>query len=200
MVLFTSIIAVLCAYLIGAVPFGLLFTKFFTGIDVRTVGSGNIGATNVLRASGKTAALLTLFADALKGFIPVLIVSHVFQSEITTSLAGAAAFLGHCFPIYLKFKGGKGVATGYGVIFAVAPWIGTACILLWLVAAFIWKYSSLSAIISFSAYPLLTFAFYSSFSRPSQLLSLTLFSMIYYRHRENIKRLLAGTEPKIGST
>jgi glycerol-3-phosphate acyltransferase PlsY len=188
---------IILSYLIGAVPFGLLFGRIFSNIDVRSVGSGNIGATNVLRAAGKKAAVLTLLADCLKGILPVLAIKFLFQDDAITGLSGAAAVLGHNYPVYLAFKGGKGVATSFGVVLAVAPWIGFACLLTWLIAALLWRYSSISALIAFALFPTLTFIAYPG-SRPLGLLSLFIFGMIYYRHRENIKRLIAGTEPKIG--
>ncbi len=193
-----SALAVAISYLIGAIPFGLLFTRLFAGIDVRTVGSGNIGATNVLRASGKKAAIMTLLADALKGFLPVLLVQLLIRSDVTTVLSGAAAVLGHNFPVYLKFKGGKGVATSFGVVLAVAPWIGLACLVIWLLTALLWRYSSLSALIAFACYPIITFIKSQPPERTYGALALFIFAMIYYRHRENIKRLIAGEEPKIG--
>jgi glycerol-3-phosphate acyltransferase PlsY len=193
-----QILAILLSYLLGAVPFGLLFSKLFSDVDIRTVGSGNIGATNVLRAAGKKAAILTLLTDTLKGMVPVLIVKYFFQDDAITVLTGAAAILGHNFPVYLNFKGGKGVATSYGVILAVVPWIGCICILVWVLVAYIWRYSSLSALVSFTSYLGLTFLANSSLPKPYGLLSLFIFGMIYYRHRGNIKRLLSGTEPKIG--
>ena len=193
-----QILAILLSYFLGAIPFGLFFSKLFSGIDIRTVGSGNIGATNVLRAAGKKAAVLSLLADTLKGLIPVMIVKSIFQDDAMTVLSGAAAILGHNFPVYLKFKGGKGVATSYGVIFAVSPWIGCICLLVWVLVAYIWRYSSLSALVAFTCYLCLTFLATSTLSKPYGLLSLFIFGMIYYRHRENIKRLLSGTEPKIG--
>jgi acyl phosphate:glycerol-3-phosphate acyltransferase len=197
-----EISSVLFAYLLGAVPFGLLFGRLFSGVDIRNTGSGNIGATNVLRAAGKKAAFLTLFADILKGLLPVLIVKALFHDDVMTVLAGAAAVLGHNFPVYLGFKGGKGVATSFGVVLGIAPWTGLACLLAWLAAAALWKFSSLSALIAFALYPAVTFlsASFASFPppRPYRLLSLFIFGMIYYRHRENIKRLLSGAEPKIG--
>ncbi len=192
-----KIIFIVFSYLLGAVPFGLLFAKAFSGIDVRTVGSRNIGATNVLRAAGKKAAVLTLVADCLKGLLPILIVSALFHDESVTALSGAAAILGHNFPVYLGFKGGKGVATSFGVIIAVSPLIGVVSLLCWLAAAYIWRYSSLAALMAFALYPFLTFSMYSG-SRPRGLLSLFIAGLIYVKHRENIKRLLAGTEPKIG--
>ncbi len=192
-----QILAVFISYLLGSIPFGLVFTRLFSNVDVRSVGSGNIGATNVLRASGKKAALLTLLADCLKGLVPVLVVKLLFHNDWTTVSSAAAAVLGHNYPVYLKFKGGKGVATSYGVVLAVVPWIGFLCLFAWVIAAFVWRYSSLSALLSFSLYPILTFITRGG-SKPLGLLSLFIFSMIYSRHRENIKRLIAGNEPKIG--
>ncbi len=192
-----AVIVIVASYGIGAIPFGLLFGKMFGNIDVRTVGSGNIGATNVLRAAGKKAAILTLLADCLKGLIPVLIVRHVVQNDWLTAISGIAAILGHNYPVYLKFKGGKGVATSFGVVLAVTPWIGVLCLLAWLGAAFFWKYSSLSALVAFALYPAAAFIFPGIVDAPKAL-SLFVFGMIYYRHRDNIKRLLAGTEPRIG--
>ncbi len=185
------------SYLAGAIPFGLFFGRTMGGVDVRTVGSGNIGATNVLRGAGKTAALLTLLADAIKGLIPVLLAAWIFSNDTVTALSGIAAIAGHNFPVYLRFKGGKGVATSFGVVLAVAPWTGLVCLLTWAVAAAVWRYSSLSALMAFALYPLITFAFHGD-SRPLSLLSLFVFGLMYFRHRGNIKRLLAGTEPKIG--
>ena len=185
------------SYLAGAIPFGLIIGKTMGGVDVRTVGSGNIGATNVLRGAGKTAALLTLLADALKGFIPVLLAARIFSDDTITALCGIAAIAGHNFPIYLRFKGGKGVATSFGVVLAVAPWTGLVCLLTWGAAAAVWRYSSLSALVAFALYPLITFTFHGD-SKPLSLLSLFVFGLMYFRHRGNIKRLLVGTEPKIG--
>jgi glycerol-3-phosphate acyltransferase PlsY len=190
------IAAVVLSYLIGAIPFGLLFTRWFSDIDVRTVGSGNIGATNVLRAAGKKAAILTLLADCLKGLLPVLAIRLLLHDELTSVLSGAAALLGHTFPVYLGFKGGKGVATSFGVALALTPLAALASLVTWAVAALLWRYSSLAALTAFALYPLYTFTLYPSQHR--QLLSLFLFGMIYTRHRDNIKRLIAGTETKIG--
>ncbi len=190
------IAAVILSYLIGAIPFGLLFTRWFSDIDVRTVGSGNIGATNVLRAAGKKAAILTLLADCLKGLLPVLAIRLLLHDEPTSVLSGAAALLGHTFPVYLGFKGGKGVATSFGVALALTPLAALASLVTWAVAALLWRYSSLAALTAFALYPLYTFTLYPT--RRLQLLSLFLFGMIYARHRDNIKRLIAGTEAKIG--
>ncbi len=189
---------VILSYLIGAVPFGLVFTRIFSGVDVRSVGSGNIGATNVLRAAGKKAAILTLLADCGKGFLPVLLARLQFHDDVTTTLCGIAAILGHNYPMYIKFKGGKGVATSFGVVLAVAPWIGLFTLLVWLASAALWRYSSLAALVSFACYALLSFAVFPPEAKAYLALSLFVAGMIYVRHRENIKRLLAGAEPKIG--
>jgi glycerol-3-phosphate acyltransferase PlsY len=133
----------------------------------------------------------------LKGFLPPVLAMLAFQDDYLSALSGAAAILGHNFPVYLGFKGGKGVATGFGVILAVSPLIGAISLLAWIAAAYIWRYSSLSALISFALYPLLTYAIHAG-SKPRGLLALFIAGLIYVRHRENIKRLFAGTEPKIG--
>jgi glycerol-3-phosphate acyltransferase PlsY len=192
------ILAVIVSYLIGAVPFGLIATKLISGVDVRTVGSGNIGATNVLRAAGKKAAILTLLADGLKGFLPVYSVLALSSNGTAAAFAGAAAVVGHNFPVYLRFKGGKGIATGFGVILAVSPVIGLVCLVVWLLVAVIWKYSSLAGLTAFACFPILSFFRTSAEHGSTRGLSLFIFALIYIRHRENIKRLIAGTEPKIG--
>lgn len=191
------LIAALLSYLIGSIPFGLLYARVLGGLDVRSVGSGNIGATNVLRAAGKKAAILTLLSDCAKGLVPALMASRMLDNPAAAALCGAAAVLGHNFPVFLGFKGGKGVATSLGVVLALTPWIGFACLLIWLGSAVLWKYSSLAALVVFAAYPVILFA-RGREDQELQVLSLFLFAMIYYRHRENIKRLLSGEEPKIG--
>jgi len=192
-----DILFLLGSYLLGAVPFGLLFARLMSNVDVRSIGSGNIGATNVLRAAGPKAAVLTLIADCIKGVIPVLLASRVSSTDSLPALAGVAALLGHNFPVYLGFKGGKGVATGFGVMLGIFPLAGAGCLLAWLAAAGIWRYSSLAALVSFTFFPLFSFLFRSD-DRLTGALSLFLFGMIYFRHRENIKRLIAGTESRIG--
>ncbi len=185
------------AYLAGSVPFGIFFARLFSDVDVRSVGSGNIGATNVLRASGKGAAALTLLADGFKGALPVLIARWWLRDDVATALAGIAAVTGHAFPVFLGFRGGKSVATGFGVMLAAAPLLGLACLLIWLFAALLWRYSSLAALLAYLAFPLLVLWRFPH-SRPLGATALFLAGMIYIRHRENIKRLIAGTEPKIG--
>ncbi len=191
-------LAVLGAYLLGAIPFGLLLGRSLGGgVDVRTVGSGNIGATNVLRAAGKKAALLTLLADCLKGLVPVVLAGRFFTDGWVPVLVGLAAVLGHNYPVYVGFRGGKGVATSFGIALGISPWYGVASLIAWAIAAYVWRYSSLAALVAFSLYPVMVIGLNSD-DRQRGFLALFLFGMIYYRHRENIKRLLAGKEPKIG--
>ena len=192
-----QIIAIVACYFIGAIPFGLLFSRHYSMVDIRTVGSGNIGATNVLRTAGKKAAILTLIADCLKGLLPVITVRILFHQEELAVLTGIAAILGHNFPVYIRFRGGKGVATSFGVVLALSAATGFVCLIAWALAAYIWRYSSLSALCAFAIYPLIVFSI-QPVSVPHAFFSLFTFSMIYFRHRENIRRLLAGTEPKIG--
>lgn len=181
-------------YLLGSVPFGLLFTKMAGLGDIRQVGSGNIGATNVLRTGRKDLALLTLVMDAGKGAIAVLLTRY-FGDPALAPLAGAAAFIGHCFPIYLKFKGGKGVATFFGTIFAISPLLGLACGVTWLLAAAVFRFSSLSALIASLLAPLVS---YYVVGQDSWIFIAFMTLVIYVRHKENIARLVRGEEPKIG--
>lgn len=181
-------------YLLGSIPFGLLFTKMAGLGDIRQVGSGNIGATNVLRTGRKDLALLTLVMDAGKGAIAVLLTRY-FGDPALAPLAGAAAFIGHCFPIYLKFKGGKGVATFFGTIFAISPLLGLACGVTWLLAAAVFRFSSLSALIASLLAPLVS---YYLVGPDSWIFIAFMTLVIYIRHKENIARLVRGEEPKIG--
>lgn len=180
-------------YLIGAVPFGLLLTKFAGHGDVRSIGSGNIGATNVLRTGSKKLAAATLILDGLKGTLPVLLANHLWGME-AGMIAGFSAFIGHIFPIWLKFKGGKGVATYLGVLFGMM-WMGAlSFIACWLFIAFITRISSLSALISCFAPALLA----GLLGQPDlALYFLMLAAVIWFTHRENIRRILKGEESKI---
>lgn len=185
------------AYLLGAVPFGLVLTRLAGLGDIREIGSGNIGATNVLRTGRKDLALATLILDAGKGGIAALIASQVFTDNFSSAFAGAAAFLGHCYPVYLGFKGGKGVATFMGTLLAVHPLTALVAGASWLVSALLFRISSLSALIAAIAAPAAAFYFLSNLAA----FAVTFMSvLIYWRHRANISRLLAGTEPRIGSS
>jgi acyl phosphate:glycerol-3-phosphate acyltransferase len=182
-------------YLIGSVAFGLLLARAMNLGDLRTIGSGNIGATNVLRTGNKTAAALTLVLDGAKGAVAVLL-ARFFAGEDAAQVAGLAAMIGHCYPIWLKFKGGKGVATFLGVILALAWPAGLACCLAWLIGALVTRISSMGAIAaaSTSTIFLVILGYGSAF-----FLGVILTLLIFWRHRENIKRIRAGVEPKIGA-
>ncbi len=197
------------AYLIGSIPFGLILTKTYMKKDIRTVGSGNIGATNVLRMGSKKLALLTLFFDGFKGAVLILfmLIYSVDMSRSSDPLFldlygslqlffGFVTILGHCFPIWLKFKGGKGVATALGVLLAAVPYAGLAACAAWLITAFLFKYSSMGALIAVAVAPVVTVFVYGPYSA---FICLLITLLVWWRHKENIKRLLNGTEPKIGS-
>ncbi|MBI1392972.1 MAG: glycerol-3-phosphate 1-O-acyltransferase PlsY [Alphaproteobacteria bacterium] len=187
-------LAATMGYLLGSVPFGLVITKAAGLGDIRSIGSGNIGATNVLRTGRKDLALATLLLDGGKGAIAVGVAGLLgWRPEI----AGAAAFLGHCFPAWLGFKGGKGVATFLGTLIAIQFFAGLAACLVWLATARLTRISSLSALVAAAAAPLVMFVS----GRPAAAAA-TLFmtALIFVRHRPNIERLLAGAEPRIGTS
>jgi glycerol-3-phosphate acyltransferase PlsY len=183
-------------YLFGAIPFGIVITRVFGLGDLRKIGSGNIGTTNVLRTGSKPAAAATLVLDGGKGAIAVL-VARWLAAEDAAQFAGFLAFLGHCFPIWLKFKGGKGVATFLGLMLALAWPVGIACCLTWLATALISRISSLSALVSAASTTLWVLIF--GFGQ-ILFLGLAVTALVYWRHNENIARLYAGTEPKIGKS
>jgi glycerol-3-phosphate acyltransferase PlsY len=187
---------VIAAYCVGAIPFGLLISKKM-GVDIRQAGSGNIGATNVLRTAGRLGGALTLLGDALKGFLPVVIAREMWGLDAWTLGVALAAVIGHTFPIYLRFKGGKGVATGFGVIFGLWPWVGVVTLGVWLLSLAAWRYSSLSALMAFGGLPLITRLMVSD--PEGFLFSAVLTGLIFYRHQENIRRLWHGEEKKIGT-
>ena len=182
------------AYVLGSIPFGFLVARVFGLGDLRKIGSGNIGTTNVLRAGSKPAAAATLILDAGKGAAAVLI-ARSLAGEDAAQIAGLSAFLGHLFPIWLKFRGGKGVATFLGTLLALAWPVGIAACLTWLLAALLTRMSSLSALISALAAPFWAVVF--SYSDVLATL-LIMIALIFLRHRENIRRIAAGTEPRIG--
>ncbi|MGH7104531.1 MAG: glycerol-3-phosphate 1-O-acyltransferase PlsY [Acetobacteraceae bacterium] len=182
-------------YLAGSVPFGLLLTRAAGLGDIRWIGSGNIGATNVLRTGRKGLAAATLLLDAGKGVVAVLLAGHLFGPDPALA-AGLGALIGHVAPVWLLFRGGKGVATGLGVLLAAFWPVGVLCCLVWLIVAAISRRSSLSSLASFLAAPV-----FSALLGEWHLcwLSLLLAAIVFLRHRENIRRLLAGTEPRIGA-
>ena len=192
----TSLLGLVAAlgYLLGSIPFGLVITRLLGLGDLRKIGSGNIGATNVLRTGNKPAALATLLLDSGKGAIAVLLARY-FLGETAAQVAGAAAFVGHIYPVWLRFQGGKGVATFLGTMIALAWPVGLAACALWLLTALITRISSLSALVSAAATVPLAYAL--GF-RDLMMLAAGLSVLIFWRHRGNIARLAAGNEPRIG--
>jgi glycerol-3-phosphate acyltransferase PlsY len=185
----------LLGYLLGSIPFGLLLTRLSGLGDIRSIGSGNIGATNVLRTGRKGLAGATLVLDGLKGAAAVLIARAWLYEQDTALLAGLTVVLGHLFPVWLRFKGGKGVATGLGVLIAASWPIGLAACAMWLAVAGFFRVSSLAALAAFAFAPCmaLTLEEFGVFK-----LSFTIAVLVFVRHQANIRRLLAGTEPRIG--
>jgi len=188
------VIVAALAYLLGAVPFGLVMARLFGLGDLRKVGSGNIGATNVLRTGNRPAALLTLLLDSGKGAIAVLL-ARWMVGDGAAQVAGFAAFLGHCYPVYLGFKGGKGVATFLGTVLALAFPVGLAACATWAVVAAVLRISSLAALVAAALTPLVAWGLGEG--QLSWLLA-ALAALIFLRHSANIARLRAGTEPRIG--
>jgi len=189
------LLAAVLGYLLGSIPFGLIITRLAGERDIRGIGSGNIGATNVLRTGRKDLAAATLVCDLLKGTVAVLIAAH-FGGEATAIVAGLAAFLGHLFPVWLKFKGGKGVATYIGVLLGLCWPAALIFGAIWLAAAALFRYSSLAALIASALTPPALLAL----GRPKAAeLFFVLTILIWIMHRANIRRLLGGTEGKIGA-
>jgi glycerol-3-phosphate acyltransferase PlsY len=186
--------AALVAYLMGSIPFGLLITSIAGLGDIREIGSGNIGATNVLRTGRKGLAALTLLLDAGKGALPVAVAAHYFGPDMAV-IAAAGAVLGHMFPVWLKFHGGKAVATTLGVLIAIAWPVGVACCATWLAIAALFRISSFAAVVTFAAAP-----FYAWWLADPQRTELAAFLavIVILRHYANIRRLLRGEEPRIG--
>lgn len=188
-------LVILFAYLIGSIPFGIIISKIMGLGNLRNIGSGNIGATNVLRTGNKLAAILTLIFDLLKGAIAVIITYYIFN-DTTAQIAALSSFLGHCFPIWLKFKGGKGVATFIGISLALYWPAGILICLTWVLIAFLSRTSSLSALIS----SLSSILWVWVLGAPSAVFIMTVLTiLIWYRHIENIKRIIKNTEPKINN-
>lgn len=190
-----SFFAVVIAYLLGSIPFGVILTKIFDAGDLRSIGSGNIGATNVLRTGRKGLAAATLIGDMLKGTAAVLVAHYIFGAA-TALPAAIAAFLGHLFPVWLKFKGGKGVATYLGVTLALVPIAAAAFAVSWLLTARLSRYSSLSALVASLVTPFVA-AYFGDVLSGGVLFLLTI--VLWVTHRANIKRLMAGTEGRIGA-
>jgi glycerol-3-phosphate acyltransferase PlsY len=200
----TLALAAVGGYLLGSIPFGVILTRLVTGEDVRSIGSGNIGATNVLRTGRKDLALATLILDAGKGAAAFLIAQALFPGvPAIAAVAGGAAFLGHLFPVWLGFKGGKGVATFMGLLLAAAWPLGLMAIATWLIVAVLFRMSSFAALVAALASPLLALLPLPLAGLPASgpVLALAVASalLIWLRHHENIARILRGTEPRIGA-
>ena len=187
-----ALLAVLLGYAFGSIPFGLLLTRMAGLGDVRAIGSGNIGATNVLRTGNKWLAAGTLLLDLAKGLVPVLLAWQWFPDWV--GLTAIAAVIGHCFPVWLRFRGGKGVATNAGVSFGLGWPIGLAYALVWLAVLAVFRISSLAGMSAVIAAAIAAWAVLPQFGIETTLIAL----LIVFLHRENIRRLLAGTEPRIG--
>jgi acyl phosphate:glycerol-3-phosphate acyltransferase len=189
------------AYLLGSIPFGYLIVRLGQGRDVRQSGSGNIGATNVTRVAGKGAGLATFLLDGAKGYFAVWLATHRFHASIEWEMCAALlAVLGHMFSCWLKFRGGKGVATGLGVFLPISWQAMVAALVLWIVVLAFWKYVSLASIAAAAALPLLVYAFYAPHHAPPLSVSAgsaIVAALIILKHRQNIQRLIAGSESKI---
>lgn len=189
------VLAVLTGYLLGSIPFGLLLTRLTGGGDIRSIGSGNIGATNVLRTGNKAIAALTLLLDIGKGAVAVLLANQF--SEAWGILAGMGAFLGHLYPVWLRFNGGKGVATLLGIVTAINPILGAVFAVVWVGTLVIWRFSSLGGMLAAASTPL-TAVFLGKYTLIPMFIGFAL--LVLWKHRSNIERLMAGEEPKVGAS
>ena len=183
------------AYILGSVSSAILFARLFGMADPRTVGSGNPGATNVLRQGNKAAAAATLAGDVAKGVVPVVVARFLTDDPLTLALVAGAAFLGHLYPVFFGFKGGKGVATALGVYFGLNLWMGFALVLTWLFSALAFRYSSLAAVLTALVSPV--YAWYLLPGTPYLAMSVFIAIMLVWRHHSNISRLIAGKEDRI---
>ncbi len=188
---------VIGSYLLGSIPFGLVLCRLFGYGDIRHIGSGNIGATNVLRTGNKPLALLTLLLDSGKGAIAVFAADLLTDGNfIVMMAAGFLALVGHLYPFWLQFRGGKGVSTTLGTLLVLAPWVGVAACAIWLLMAAIFRYSSLAALTAIGLTPVVSHYLYGDPNLSGLCGFIAL--LVYFKHRENIKRLFNGEEPKIG--
>ncbi len=194
---YAPLLAILAAYLLGSVPFAMISSRLFGLADPRSYGSGNPGATNVLRSGNKKAALVTLIGDALKGWVAVFVAQKMGFSDNVIGLVALAVFFGHLFPIFLKFKGGKGVATAAGVLLALDPLLGLAVLGTWLFVAFAFRYSSLAAVLAAGLAPVYQVLMHGGNGQTLVVGVLAL--ALIGKHWQNLQRLLGGQEAKIGS-
>lgn len=192
-----TLLAVVAAYLVGSVPFAMISSKLFGLADPRSYGSGNPGATNVLRSGNRKAALLTLIGDGAKGWLAVFVAQQVGLPGLTIGLVALAVFFGHLFPIFLRFRGGKGVATAAGVLLALDPWLALAVLATWLIVARVSRYSSLAALVAAASAPLFTALMHGVDGGFAVVLILAV--ALIAKHWQNLQRLMAGQESRIGS-
>jgi len=183
------------SFLLGSIPCGVLVARL-KGIDLKQAGSGNIGATNVLRTAGKWPALLTLAGDIMKGAIPVALGKYLLNDLTMEGIIGLSAIMGHNFSVFLRFRGGKGVATSIGMLLIYSPYVAMVTILIWLSVIFVTRYSSLGSIVSFGLLPLSLFLL--DYTKEKLIISFMITALLMIRHADNIKRLIQGREPKIG--
>ena len=192
----TTFLLLLFAYLLGSVPTGVILAKAFSDVDPRTQGSRNIGATNVFRTAGRKLGVITLLGDIVKGFLPVIIARSTVDSHFWVGAVALAAFIGHLYPIFLRFKGGKGIATGLGAFLALAPLSALLSCLVFAAVVYRWRYISLGSLAATAALPI-----FLALLNPHRVyipFALAIGSLIFYRHRENIERLRAGKESEFG--
>ena len=192
-----GILLVIGGYLTGSIPTGVILSKLFGTKDIRQEGSGNIGATNVYRVSGAKLGILTLLGDVLKGFIPVALTCSLMDSEIWIAVVAFSTFLGHLFSIFLKFRGGKGVATALGIFLVIAPLMVLCVIIVFILVVMTWKYVSLGSLVASAILPVFLCA--AGYNIVYVNLSLFIGCLIFYRHWENIRRLREGVEKKVSS-
>jgi len=194
----TEILIIAIAYLVGSIPVGIILARHYSGKDITKEGSGNIGATNVVRVVGKKAGILTLFGDALKGIVPLAVSMMVTGDRPhILALVALAAFLGHLYPVFNRFRGGKGVATALGIFIFISPLSALAACILFGITVYLWRYVSLGSIVAAGSIPALVGIF--SYSKTYILLALIMGGLVIYRHKSNIRRLLQGEENRLGS-
>jgi glycerol-3-phosphate acyltransferase PlsY len=199
----SAVALALLAYLLGSIPFAVIVSRAFTLPDPRSYGSGNPGATNVLRSGRKAAAALTLLGDALKGWLAVFLAQRLAEdgsSDIAVAAAAVAATFGHMYPVFLRFRGGKGVSTAAGVLLALDPWLGAGAVATWLIIAFFFRYSSLAALVAAAFAPFFAFFLYGMgrFSLAGAVGVAVIALLNTWRHQANIRNLISGTEGRIG--
>lgn len=186
---------ILFGFIIGSIPFGVIIAKAY-GVNLKEVGSGNIGATNVLRTMGKGPAILTLVGDVMKGTLAVMAGKYLMNNITMEGIVGISAILGHNFSVFLGFRGGKGVATSIGVLLFYSPKVAIITVVLWLAVIVITRYSSMGAIVSFGVLPFSVYLF--DYTKEKLLISVMITILLIFKHADNIKRLMKGTESKIG--